>query len=135
MPLLTIAMADVPAADAGRGSGITNVSLRISGAFGRRARPYTAAANQPRRSPRTQPPSSQRARIELIGNGVLGSYIHVISERHGYALRHPRSIHGDRQTLDGQTVSEPSSSRVDAGRPEHSSHFWAARVRKIDPRR
>jgi len=34
MPLLTIAMADVPAQDAGLGSGITNVSQQISGAFG-----------------------------------------------------------------------------------------------------
>jgi EmrB/QacA subfamily drug resistance transporter len=34
MPLLTIAMADVPAADAGLASGITNVSQQISGAFG-----------------------------------------------------------------------------------------------------
>jgi EmrB/QacA subfamily drug resistance transporter len=34
MPLLTMAMADVPAADAGLGSGITNVSQQISGAFG-----------------------------------------------------------------------------------------------------
>jgi EmrB/QacA subfamily drug resistance transporter len=34
MPLLTIAMEDVPAADSGLGSGITNVSLQISGALG-----------------------------------------------------------------------------------------------------
>jgi EmrB/QacA subfamily drug resistance transporter len=34
MPLLTLAMADVPAADAGLGSGLTNVSQQISGAFG-----------------------------------------------------------------------------------------------------
>src|SRR6185437_583658 len=34
MPLLTLAMADVPAEDAGLGSGITNVSQQISGAFG-----------------------------------------------------------------------------------------------------
>ena len=34
MPLLTIAMANVPAADAGLGSGITNVSQQISGALG-----------------------------------------------------------------------------------------------------
>jgi EmrB/QacA subfamily drug resistance transporter len=34
LPLLTIAMADVPAADAGLGSGITNVSQQISGALG-----------------------------------------------------------------------------------------------------
>jgi EmrB/QacA subfamily drug resistance transporter len=34
MPLLTIAMEDVPAVDAGLGSGITNVSQQISGALG-----------------------------------------------------------------------------------------------------
>jgi EmrB/QacA subfamily drug resistance transporter len=34
MPLLSIAMADVPAADAGLGSGITNVSQQVAGAFG-----------------------------------------------------------------------------------------------------
>ena len=34
MPLLTIAMADVPAADAGLGSGIVNVSQQVAGAIG-----------------------------------------------------------------------------------------------------
>jgi EmrB/QacA subfamily drug resistance transporter len=34
MPLLTIAMADVPAADAGLGSGIINVSQQVAGAVG-----------------------------------------------------------------------------------------------------
>ncbi len=34
MPLLTLAMAEVPAADAGLASGITNVSQQISGALG-----------------------------------------------------------------------------------------------------
>ncbi len=34
MPLLTIAMADVPANDAGLGSGITNLSQQIAGAIG-----------------------------------------------------------------------------------------------------
>jgi MFS family permease len=34
MPLLSIAMADIPAADAGLGSGIVNVSQQISGALG-----------------------------------------------------------------------------------------------------
>jgi EmrB/QacA subfamily drug resistance transporter len=34
MPLLTIAMADVPASDAGLGSGITNVSQQVAGALG-----------------------------------------------------------------------------------------------------
>jgi EmrB/QacA subfamily drug resistance transporter len=34
LPLLSIAMADVPAADAGLGSGITNVSQQVAGALG-----------------------------------------------------------------------------------------------------
>jgi MFS family permease len=34
MPLLTIAMAEVPSADAGLGSGITNVSQQVAGALG-----------------------------------------------------------------------------------------------------
>jgi len=34
MPLLTIAMADVPAADAGLGSGVVNVSQQVGGALG-----------------------------------------------------------------------------------------------------
>jgi uncharacterized transporter YbjL len=34
MPLLSIAMADVPAQDAGLGSGITNVSQQVAGALG-----------------------------------------------------------------------------------------------------
>jgi MFS family permease len=34
MPLLTIAMADVPPADAGLGSGIVNVSMQVSAALG-----------------------------------------------------------------------------------------------------
>jgi MFS family permease len=34
MPLLTMAMADVPPADAGLGSGITNVSQQLGGALG-----------------------------------------------------------------------------------------------------
>src|SRR3954465_7249751 len=34
MPLLSMAMADVPAADAGLGSGIVNVSQQVSGALG-----------------------------------------------------------------------------------------------------
>jgi EmrB/QacA subfamily drug resistance transporter len=34
MPLLTLAMADIPPADAGLGSGITNVAQQISGALG-----------------------------------------------------------------------------------------------------
>jgi MFS family permease len=45
MPLLTLAMADVPPADAGLGSGIMNVSQQISGALGL-ALLSTVAANR-----------------------------------------------------------------------------------------
>jgi hypothetical protein len=34
MPLLSMAMADIPAADAGLGSGIVNVSQQVAGALG-----------------------------------------------------------------------------------------------------
>ena len=34
MPLLTLALADVPSEDAGLASGIVNVSMRLSAAFG-----------------------------------------------------------------------------------------------------
>jgi EmrB/QacA subfamily drug resistance transporter len=47
MPLLTLAMADVPPEDAGLGSGITNVSQQISGALGL-AVLSTVAANHTR---------------------------------------------------------------------------------------
>jgi EmrB/QacA subfamily drug resistance transporter len=47
MPLLTIAMADVPSSDAGLASGITNVSQQISGAVGL-AVLSTVAANHTR---------------------------------------------------------------------------------------
>jgi MFS family permease len=44
MPLLTIATADIPAADAGLGSGITNVSQQIGGALGLAALSTIAAS-------------------------------------------------------------------------------------------
>ena len=58
MPLLTIAMADVPTADAGLGSGIINVSQQVAGALGlavlgTHRRPTTrrrSLAARPRRS-------------------------------------------------------------------------------------
>jgi hypothetical protein len=34
MPMLTILMADVPAADAGNASGMANVTMQVGGAFG-----------------------------------------------------------------------------------------------------
>ena len=60
MPLLTIAMADVPMADAGLGSGIVNVSQQVSG--GARAR-GARARSRPTTRRRSRPPvTASRAR-------------------------------------------------------------------------
>jgi MFS family permease len=64
MPLLTLAMADVPAADAGLASGITNVSQQISGALGL-AVLSTVAANQTK---------GLRADGEGLTSSLLGGY-------------------------------------------------------------
>jgi EmrB/QacA subfamily drug resistance transporter len=45
VPLMTIAMADVPAADAGLGSGITNLSQQVGGALGLAALGSVAASH------------------------------------------------------------------------------------------
>jgi EmrB/QacA subfamily drug resistance transporter len=66
MPLLTIAMADVPAADAGLGSGIINVSQQISGALGL-AVLSTIATN------RTH--SLQTAHNQLVGSLLAGYHL------------------------------------------------------------
>jgi MFS family permease len=66
MPLLTIAMADVPAADAGLGSGIINVSQQISGALGLAAL-STIATN------RTH--SLETAHNQLIGSLLAGYHL------------------------------------------------------------
>jgi EmrB/QacA subfamily drug resistance transporter len=64
MPLLTLAMADVPAADAGLASGITNVSQQISGAFGL-AILSTLAANQTK---------ALRAADHGVTSSLIGGY-------------------------------------------------------------
>jgi MFS family permease len=64
MPLLTIAMADVPAADAGLGSGITNATQQIGGALGL-AVLSTIAANHTK--------GLLTAHHELTG-GLIGGY-------------------------------------------------------------
>jgi EmrB/QacA subfamily drug resistance transporter len=66
MPLLTIAMADVPAADAGLGSGIINVSQQISGALGL-AVLSTIATN------RTH--SLETAHNQLVGSLLAGYHL------------------------------------------------------------
>jgi EmrB/QacA subfamily drug resistance transporter len=61
MPLLTIAMADVPAADAGLGSGIVNVSQQVAGALGL-AVLGTIATNQSKA-------------LQAAGHGIAGSLV------------------------------------------------------------
>ena len=64
MPLLTIAMADVPAADAGLGSGITNVSQQVAGALGL-AVLGTIATNRS---------NSPRAQHHALVSSLVGGY-------------------------------------------------------------
>jgi EmrB/QacA subfamily drug resistance transporter len=66
MPLLTIAMADVPTADAGLGSGIINVSQQIAGALGL-AVLSTIATN------RTH--SLETAHNQLVGSLLAGYHL------------------------------------------------------------
>ncbi|MDQ6777890.1 MAG: MFS transporter [Actinomycetota bacterium] len=64
MPLLTIAMADVPTADAGLGSGITNVSQQVAGALGL-AVLGTIATNQSK---------SLQAHGHALASSLIGGY-------------------------------------------------------------
>jgi EmrB/QacA subfamily drug resistance transporter len=66
MPLLSIAMADVPAADAGLGSGIVNVSQQVAGALGLAVLGTIA-------TDRTQ--SLQAAHSSLVGAQLSGYHL------------------------------------------------------------
>jgi MFS family permease len=96
MPLLTLAMADVPAADAGLGSGITNVSQQISGAFGL-AVLSTLADNHTKgllseHHPLTSSLISGYRLAFLIGAAVIAAGIAL-----AFALLRPRTTRGDLQ--------------------------------------
>jgi MFS family permease len=80
MPLLSIAMADVPAADAGLGSGITNVSQQVAGSLGL-AVLGTIAAN------RTDALSAQH---QAFASSLVGGYHLAFAIRRGERRRRDR---------------------------------------------
>ena len=84
MPLLTIAMADVPAADAGLGSGIVNVSQQVSGALGL-AVLGTIATN------RTH--ALEAAHHPLVGSLLGGYHLAFVIGAASVARRDPRRAH------------------------------------------
>jgi EmrB/QacA subfamily drug resistance transporter len=107
MPLLTLAMADVPAADAGLASGITNVAQQISGALGL-AVLSTVAANHTK---------DLRSDGNGITSSLLGGY-HVafvagaVAIATGivlaFTLLRPRDPRTERQLADAPTDRIPA---------------------------
>ena len=99
MPLLTLAMADVPPADAGLGSGITNVSQQISGALGL-AVLSTIAANHTKGLLATDHGLSSA----LIGGYQLAFVIGAVTIAAGivlaFALLRPRNLRHELQLAD-----------------------------------
>ncbi|MFZ0379472.1 MAG: MFS transporter [Solirubrobacteraceae bacterium] len=110
MPLLTMAMADVPAADSGLGSGITNVSQQISGALGL-AVLSTIAAN------RTKGLLSahQGLTSSLIGGYhlafLVGATTIIVGIGLAFALLRPRQAQPGLQLARG--AAEPDASPID----------------------
>jgi MFS family permease len=109
MPLLTLAMADVPAADAGLGSGITNVSQQISGALGL-AVLSTVATNHTKGLLATD----HGLASALIGGYQLAFVIGAVTISAGivlaFALLRPRTPRSELQLAD--SPAEHSSVRV-----------------------
>ena len=109
MPLLTLAMADVPPADAGLGSGITNVSQQISGALGL-AVLSTIAANHTKGLLAADHGLSSA----LIGGYQLAFVIGAVTIAAGivlaFALLRPRNPRQELQLADAQ--AERRSVRV-----------------------
>ncbi len=96
MPLLTIAMADVPAEDAGLGSGITNISQQLSGALGL-AVLSTVATNHTK----TLLAAHHGVTSSLIGGYHVAFIVGAVTIATGLALAlvllRPRSAHSDLQ--------------------------------------
>jgi MFS family permease len=107
MPLLTIAMADVPAADAGLASGITNVSQQISGALGL-AVLSTVATNHTK----SLIAAHQGIVSSLIGGYHVAFLVGAAAIATGLALAlillRPRSARSDLQAADATAPESPT---------------------------
>ena len=106
MPLLTLAMADVPAADAGLGSGITNVSQQISGALG------LAVLSTHRRQPHEGPAGRRTtaSTSSLIGGYQLaflaGAAVIAVGIVLAFALLRPRDPRLELQLAQGSAEDD-----------------------------
>ncbi len=103
MPLLTLAMADVPPADAGLGSGITNVSQQISGALGL-AVLSTLADNHTK----SLLAAHHGLTSSLIGGYrlafIVGAATIAVGIVLAFALLRPRDAQPERETADNDSV-------------------------------
>ena len=103
MPLLTLAMADVPPADAGLGSGITNVSQQISGALGL-AVLSTLADNHTK----SLLAAHHGVTSSLIGGYrlafIVGAATIAVGIVLAFALLRPRDAQPERETADNDSV-------------------------------
>jgi MFS family permease len=108
MPLLTLAMADVPPADAGLGSGITNVSQQISGALGL-AVLSTLAANHTK----AMLADDHGVTSSLLGGYHLGFVVGAITILAGialaFALLRPRPPRAEVVRLPGRVLVEEAA--------------------------
>jgi EmrB/QacA subfamily drug resistance transporter len=109
MPLLTIAMAEVPRADAGLASGIVNVSMQVSGAIGVAALGTISADRA-----RTLAAQGESLRSALTGGYHLGFLIAAACVAACIlvvlvVLRSPGDAEGRRERLGGREVDAPAA--------------------------
>ena len=128
MPLLTIAMADVPAADAGLGSGITNVTQQISGALGLAVLSTVAASHTKGLLAADHDPTSA-----LIGGYHVAFLVGALTILTGivlaFALLRPRTPRPELQLAErpARTPTRPRN----GGASSMTSTAHAARIHRI----
>jgi EmrB/QacA subfamily drug resistance transporter len=112
MPLLTLAMADVPAADAGLGSGITNVAQQISGALGL-AVLSTLAANHTK----SMLSDHHGATSSLLGGYHLAFFTGAATITIGivlaFALLRPGNSRSELQPAENETARIPANLEIE----------------------